>query len=88
MKLAAEELRADREVVLAAVSHDEHGIALHWAAEELRADREIILAALGQNGYALHFTAGSCALTERLSAQRSAGMREPCGTQRKSHALS
>ena len=47
----SEELRADREVVLAAVSQNSE--ALECAAEELRADREVVLAAVSQNGEAL-----------------------------------
>ena len=47
---AAENLRADREVVLAAIAHD--GAALSTAAKLFRADRHIVLAAVTQNGYA------------------------------------
>ncbi|CAK0895920.1 unnamed protein product [Prorocentrum cordatum] len=46
-------VRADREVVLAAVRHD--GCALEFAAEELRADREVVLAAVQKSGFALQF---------------------------------
>jgi hypothetical protein len=48
---AAEELRADRDVVLAAVQ--QNGDALWHAAEELKADRDVVLAAVQQNGFAL-----------------------------------
>ena len=47
------EQKADREIVLAAVSND--GYALHFAAEELKGDREIVLAAVSQDGRALQW---------------------------------
>ena len=59
---AAEELRADREVVLAAVR--QHGRGLEYAAEELRADREVVLAVVRRDGWAL-----GCA-AEELRADR------------------
>ncbi len=40
---AAEALRADREVVLAAVR--QAGVAFRYAAQPLRGDREVVLAA-------------------------------------------
>eukprot|EP00656_Telonema_subtile_P011531 TRINITY_DN1571_c0_g1_i19.p1 TRINITY_DN1571_c0_g1~~TRINITY_DN1571_c0_g1_i19.p1 ORF type:complete len:145 (-),score=43.98 TRINITY_DN1571_c0_g1_i19:357-791(-) len=46
---ASEELRADREVVLAAVQQD--GWALQHASEELRADREFMLWNGGPGGH-------------------------------------
>jgi hypothetical protein len=55
-------LRADKDVVLAAVS--ENGKALKFAAEELRADKEVVLAALSKDRGAL----GSAA--EGLRADR------------------
>ena len=48
------ELRADREVVLAAVCQD--GTALQFASAELQADREVVLAAVQQFGRALQWT--------------------------------
>lgn len=48
---ASDELRADREVILAAVQHD--GCMLKHASAELRADREVVLAAVQNNGQAL-----------------------------------
>jgi hypothetical protein len=45
---ASDELRADRDVVLAAVAHN--GIALSYASDELRADRDMLLAAVAQSG--------------------------------------
>ena len=44
---ASEELKADKEVVLAAVQQNSH--ALKYAAEELQADKEIVLAAEQNN---------------------------------------
>ena len=48
---ASEELRADREIVLAALSQD--GGALEYAAKELRADKEVVLGTVSQSGNAL-----------------------------------
>ena len=53
LEFASEELRADRQVVLAAVK--QFGNALEYASKELRADREIVLAAVKRNGWALRF---------------------------------
>ena len=55
LQYAAEELRADREVVLEAVR--QCGDALQYAAEELRADREVVLEAVRQCGHALEHAA-------------------------------
>ena len=44
-------LRADRDVVLAAVQRNR--FALRWASLALRADKEVVLAAVQQNGDAL-----------------------------------
>jgi len=46
-----EALRADREVVLAAVR--QNGMALRFASAALQADREVVLAAVEQDGSAL-----------------------------------
>ena len=51
----ADELKADRDIVLAAVGLD--GNALRFASDELKADRNIVLAAVGQTGNALEFAA-------------------------------
>ena len=48
-----EALRADREVVLAAVK--KQGMALEYAAEPLRSDREVVLAAVKKTGGALRY---------------------------------
>jgi len=50
---ASEELRADKDVVLAAVKKD--GWALTYASEELRTDREFVLAAVKHVGSALNY---------------------------------
>ncbi len=47
------ELRHDREVILAAVTH--YGSALEFASKELRQDREVVLAAVVNNGRALQW---------------------------------
>ena len=44
LRQASEELKADKEVVLAAVQQD--GWVLQYAVEVLRADKEIVLAAV------------------------------------------
>ena len=46
-----EDLRKDRDVVLAAVQ--QNGLALQYASEDLRKDRDVVLAAMEQNGYAI-----------------------------------
>ena len=51
LKHAAEELKRDKEVVLAAVQ--KCGTALEFACDELKRDRGVVLAALRQNGFAL-----------------------------------
>ena len=50
---ASDELKADREVVLAAVKQD--GNALKYAGGKLKSDREVVLAAVKQNGNALEY---------------------------------
>ena len=50
-------LKADREIVLAAVK--QYGPALHHAAKSLKADREVVLEAVKQEGTALHHAAKS-----------------------------
>eukprot|EP00971_Amphidinium_carterae_P259014 5140343-Amphidinium_carterae.1 len=55
---AAEECKADRTIVLAAVKRN--GWSLQCAAVECKADHEIVLAAVQQNGYALYFAAKEC----------------------------
>ena len=53
LEFASDELRADREVVLAAVS--QHGFALQYASDALRDDAEVVLAAVKMDGVALKF---------------------------------
>ena len=50
---APEGLRADKEVVLAAVQQE--GVALRFASEGLRADREVVVAAVKKIGLALEY---------------------------------
>ena len=49
--LAAEDLKADPEIQLAAAK----GGALQFASADLRADKEVVLAAVKQNGFALRW---------------------------------
>ena len=50
---ASDQLKADKEVVLAAINFD--GLALQYASIELKADKEVVLAAVKNTGYALEF---------------------------------
>ena len=52
---APEDIKRDKEVVLAAVK--KNGMALQYAAEEMRSDKEVVLAAEKENGGALIFAA-------------------------------
>ena len=53
LRLAPEDLRADKEVVLAAVKN--RGYALEFASEDFRADKEVVLEAVQQKSFALEF---------------------------------
>ena len=55
LQYEAESLKADFDIVLAAV--EQNGRALQYAAEPLKADREIVLAAVVQCGGALRYAA-------------------------------
>ena len=59
---ATEELKGDREIVMAAVS--KYGFTLQFAAEELKGDREIVTKAVSKCGCALQFA------TEELRGDR------------------
>ena len=48
LRLASEDLKADRGVVLEAVKQD--GLALEYASEDLKADRGVVLEVVKQNG--------------------------------------
>ena len=70
----ADELKADREIVLEAVKKD--GDALQYAADELKADREIVLEAVQQSGDAFQFAADELKADRNLvlAAVQSDGM--------------
>ena len=51
LKYASDELKADKEVVIAAVTR--WGSSLEYASEDLRADKEVVMAAVAQDGRAL-----------------------------------
>ena len=53
LKSAPEELKGDREIVMAAVRQS--GWALQYAAEEMKGDREVVMAAVAKSGYVLQF---------------------------------
>jgi len=53
LRYASDELQADHEVVLAAVT--KNGCALQHASRELKADREMVLVAVTQSGSALQY---------------------------------
>ena len=55
LESADPELKADRDIVLAAVQ--QWGCALQHAADELRADRKVVMAAIKQSGEALQYAA-------------------------------
>ena len=57
-----EELKGDREIVMAAVS--QFGPALKYATEELKGDHEIVMAAVSKQGMALEYA------TEELKGDR------------------
>ena len=59
---ASDELKADKEVVMATVSIE--GFALEFAADELKADKEVVMAAVSSYGPALEFAADE--LKEKL----------------------
>jgi hypothetical protein len=52
LKYASEELRGDREVVMAAIS--KVGLLLNSASKELRNDKELVLVAVKKDGMALY----------------------------------
>ena len=52
---ASDELKADKEVVMALVSNDED--ILEYASDELKADKEVVMAAINYDGSALQFAA-------------------------------
>ena len=53
LQYASEELKGDREVVMAAIKHTSW--ALEYASEELKGDREVVMAAVRQTGRALQY---------------------------------
>ena len=66
LRHASPEVRADREVVLAAVQQS--GYALRHASLEVRADREVVLAAVQEDGYALEHASPELQQDEELIA--------------------
>ena len=66
---ASDELKGDREVVLAAVQQD--GYTLGFAPDQLKGDREVVLAAVQQNGNALYYASDE--LQEDEEMRRAAG---------------
>ena len=53
LQYASPELKADKEVVMAAVTNN--GNALQYASPELKADKEVVMATVTNNGFALRF---------------------------------
>ena len=66
LRFASDELKADRQVVLAAVA--QHGLALQHASSALRNDREVVLAAVLQHGEALVHASAELQVTMRRAA--------------------
>ena len=50
-------LKADKDVVLAAVAQD--GLALEYASAALQADRDVVLAAVAQSGWGLQYASAA-----------------------------
>ena len=53
LQYTSDDLRSDREVVIAAVK--QNGVALEYASRELLSDRDFMLAAVGQDGATLEY---------------------------------
>jgi hypothetical protein len=53
LKFASDELRGDKDVILACVSL--RGFTLQFASDELRNNKDVVLAAVIQNGWAIQF---------------------------------
>ncbi|MCH9762744.1 MAG: DUF4116 domain-containing protein [Gammaproteobacteria bacterium] len=64
LKNASEQLKADREIVLAAVTNAPQ--ALEYASEALKSDRSLVLRALKQDGMALKHAAGRLKADKRI----------------------
>ena len=84
---ASSRLKADQEVVLAAVA--QNGNALDHAPKKLRANRKVVLAAVAQHGNALQYAYMYSALkadreVRRWSWRRWHRMASPCFTRRRS----
>jgi len=62
LRYVADTLKADREVILAALEGQSHRDVLRLAAEPMRDNKEVVLAVLRKHGYALEFA------SERLRA--------------------
>ena len=77
---AAVELRADREIVLAAVK--QNGLALEYVAAELQANHEIVLAAVSQNKGSLQYASEAIRTSDRpiqlFAEQHSGEIRVRC----------
>ena len=76
LEYAADELKGDREIVLAAVA--QYGPALQHAAAELKGDREIVLEAVAQNGRALEYAAAPLNRHRALQWIRSTNVKLHC----------
>ena len=57
LRNASEDLKNNREIVLAAVKQD--GDALRYASEDIKIDKEIVMAAVKQQGYALQYASAA-----------------------------
>merc|ERR1719276_793938 len=64
MKYTDDDLKADKEIVLAAVSNK--GDALQHASDSLKEDREVVKAAVSNNGSALKFAKGGLNQDEEM----------------------
>ena len=53
LEYASDELKADKEVVMAAVQNDENEGVINFASDELKADKEVVMAAVQSYANAL-----------------------------------
>lgn len=83
LKKAPEELRNDKDVVMAAIS--EQGYAFISASEELKNDKDVVMAAISQKGCVLQYT------SERLRSDKevvvAAIIQNPCAMEYASEDL-
>jgi hypothetical protein len=83
LEYASDDLKNDREVVLAAVQ--QNGLALEYASDDLKNDREVVLAAVQQDGFALEYA--STNLQDDKEVVNIASQQNPFSTEHASDRL-